>query len=483
MSFTARSATVRYACAVALALAAVLARSGLDALYGPNLPLITFFPAIMASAWLGGFGPGLTTTLLCVVSTTYRWLNPGLAPQISTLAEVVALAMFIAIGGLISLLTETLHRSERRRAVDFDRERAMRAEAERGREAMAWLAAIVHDSYDAIVSKTLDGVITSWNPAAERLFGYTAAEAVGQPITLIVPPDRFEEERGVLARLQESEAVEPFESERLSRDGRRIPVSLTISRVTDATGRVVGASTIVRDITERNAAEAARRELERHKDQFLAIVSHEMRNPLGAIMAAASVLALDPALAGTRPRALDIIRRQTGQLSHLVDDLLDIARLTMGNIALHKRRLNLAALVEGCVTAVVAESERVDLSLEPVWIDADPARMEQICSNLVANALKFTPRDAPIRVQVGRVDHQAVLRVTDEGMGIEPELLPRVFELFTQGGEAPAGREGGLGIGLTIVRRLVELHDGRIEAHSDGPGRGSEFVVRFPVLD
>jgi PAS domain S-box-containing protein len=393
MSFASRSALLRYGCAVFLAMAAIALRAALDPLWGSALPLITFSPAIMASAWLGGFGPGLTTTLLTAVGGNFLWLRPDLTPRFGATAEAVALAAFVAIGVLISVLTETLHRSERRQAAALALEQATRGEIERGREAAAALAAIVRDTDDAIVSKTLDGVITSWNPAAERLFGYTAAEAVGQPIALILPPDRLDEERDILRRLQGGENVSQFETERRRQDGRSIPVSLTISRVTDTTGRVVGASKIARDITERKLAEAARREIDRQKDQFLAIVSHEMRNPLGAIMAAASVLATDRAYAEMAPRPLDIIRRQTEHLARLVDDLLDVARLSTGKIALQRARVDLADATTAHVTAIArgAGAPRIALAATPAFIQADPDRVQQIVGNLVGNALKVHP--------------------------------------------------------------------------------------------
>jgi PAS domain S-box-containing protein len=358
--------------------------------------------------------------------------------------------------------------------------------------ARAWLVAIVDSSDDAIVSKTLDGVITSWNRGAERMFGYTAAEAIGRHITLIIPVERRAEEDDVLARIRRGETVDHFETVRQRKDGGRLNISLTVSPIRDASGTIVGASKIARDITERKRAEAERLLLleeaqaaNRAKDDFLAMFGHELRNPLAAIASAADVLDLARTVDDVRkPR--DVIRRQVVHLKRLIDDLLDAARVRTGKIALDRRPVNLAEAAEQALSLVRGSASGgrhvVETLLDPVIVDADPVRLDQIILNLVTNAAKYTPAGRAIRVQTFVDGDRAVLRVEDEGIGIANDALPRIFGLFFQGDHTLDRAHGGLGIGLTLVRMLVELHGGTVTAESPGPGLGSVFTVRLPRI-
>jgi signal transduction histidine kinase/ActR/RegA family two-component response regulator len=222
------------------------------------------------------------------------------------------------------------------------------------------------------------------------------------------------------------------------------------------------------------------------KDEFLAMLSHELRNPLQAI--SSSIWLMDrPAPAGgeSRGRALEILRRQTEHLTRLVNDLLDVARLSAGKIAIQPQAVNLADAIRRNVNALEVagrlEDHTVEVEAESLWLRVDPARLDQMLANLVANALKYTPQGGTIRVGAHTEGADAVVRVRDDGVGIAPELLPRVFDLFTQGDRGLDRREGGLGVGLALVQRLARLHGGSVEARSDGTGRGSEFVLRLPV--
>jgi signal transduction histidine kinase len=240
------------------------------------------------------------------------------------------------------------------------------------------------------------------------------------------------------------------------------------------------------DITERRRGEEALREADRRKDAFLAMLGHELRNPLAVIASAASVLSTAAQTLVPSGRPLEIIRRQTELLHRLVGDLVDVTRISAGKIVVDMTPLDLAESADACVTTLISarrmDKHLVDLKGDHVWINGDGARVEQIITNLLTNAIKFTPDGGTITVRVEAVGGEALLRVKDDGMGIPPRVLPRVFDLFAQG-DPPAGRRPeGLGVGLTLVRQLVELHGGRVEARSDGVGRGSEFVVRFPVL-
>ena len=354
----------------------------------------------------------------------------------------------------------------------------------------ARLAAIVDSSDDAIVSKTLQGVIVTWNRAAERMFGYTAAEAVGQHITLIIPTERHAEEDDVLARIRRGEIVDHFETVRQRKDGTRLSISLTISPIRDAGGTIVGASKIARDISDRKRAEAERvllleeaQAANRAKDDFLAMFGHELRNPLAAIASAADVLDIARTIDDVRkPR--DVIQRQVVHLKRLIDDLLDAARVRIGKIVLERRPVNLAEAVEQALSVVRGSASGgrhvVDLLLDPVGIDADPVRLDQIILNLLTNAMKYTPAGRTIRVQTYAEGDRGVLRIEDEGVGIARDVLPRIFGLFFQAERALDRPHGGLGIGLTLVRMLVELHGGTVTAESPGSGLGSVFTVRLP---
>ncbi len=357
----------------------------------------------------------------------------------------------------------------------------------RAEGAQALFAAIVESSEDAIISKTLDGVITSWNVGAERLFGYAAEEAVGRSITLIIPPERGEEERLVLERLRRGERIEHYETIRRSKQGRLMDISLTISPIRDRSGRIIGASKVARDITRRKEVERALEEADRRKNEFLAILSHELRNPLAPIRNAAQILRVTAPPLPELQWARDVIDRQVQQMTRLVDDLFDVSRITRGKMVLRKRRVDLAAVVTTTVEASRPTIEKrghdltVVLPPESIHLEADPTRLAQILSNLLNNAAKYTDRGGRIALTAERNGDGVCIRVKDTGIGMPAEMLPRVFDMFTQVEPSLDRSQGGLGIGLTLVQRLVQLHGGAVEAHSDGLGMGSEFVVRLPI--
>jgi PAS domain S-box-containing protein len=346
----------------------------------------------------------------------------------------------------------------------------------RAYEVQSRLAAIVESSDDAIVGKTLDGIVTSWNRGAERIFGYTAEEMIGQPISCLLPDDRRDDLATILGAIRRGERVDHFETERLTKDGRRIHVSVTVSPIRDADGRVIGASKVARDVTERRSEDEA-------KDQFLAMLGHELRNPLAAIQSAIIAAHLDDS---RRERALDIARRQATQLRRLVDDLLDVTRVTRGKIALRKERLFLATVVARALDVTRTQLEdrghTVAVSLPPeITVDADADRLEQVLVNLLVNAAKYTPPAGRIEIVAETLDDEIVLGVRDNGIGISAEMLPHVFDLFAQADASLDRAQGGLGVGLALARRLVELHGGTIEARSDGCGHGAEFRVHLPA--
>jgi PAS domain S-box-containing protein len=370
-----------------------------------------------------------------------------------------------------------------------------------GGHASAWLAAIIDSSDDAIVSKTLGGVITSWNRGAERIFGYNAAEAIGQRISLIIPRERLPEEDAVLAQIVRGEQVDHFETVRRTKDGRLVDISLTVSPVRDDTGRIIGASKIARDITERRRAEGERdallarvqearaeaEALNRGKDEFLATLSHELRTPLNAIFGWARMLTTGQLGADERVRAAEVILRNATAQVQLIDDLFDVARIITGNMRLDLRPVDLRTVVEAALDAVrpalAAKDIRLETALDPRAgpIMGAPDRLQQVIWNLLINAVKFTPKGGRIQVHLRRSDSHAELTVSDTGEGIAPEVLPYIFDRFRQGDTGTSRRHGGLGIGLALARYLVDLHGGSIGADSPGVGLGATFTVRLPI--
>jgi PAS domain S-box-containing protein len=280
-------------------------------------------------------------------------------------------------------------------------------------------------------------------------------------------------------------------------DGTRLPVLVNFAALKNAQGEITGAVTSFIDISERSRLEretheqaAALAELHQRKDEFLAMLSHELRNPLSAIFSALHVLRLQGNENPIQLRAMTTIERQVGQLAHLVDDLLEVSRVITGRIQLQFESLDLRGIAENAIASVRPLMERskhelsVSLPSEPVWVKGDPARLEQVIVNLLNNAAKYTDEGGHIWLTVKQEDREVevVLRVRDTGVGIVPELLLGIFDIFTQAPRTLDRSQGGLGIGLSLVQKLVELHGGKVAAHSGGLGKGSEFVVRLPAL-
>lgn len=366
----------------------------------------------------------------------------------------------------------------------------------------ALLANIVESSDDAIISKSLDGIIESWNAAAERLFGYSADEAVGQPITIIIPPEKREEERLILEQIRQGKRIKHFETVRISRSGAAIDISLSISPIQDSEGRIIGCSKISRDVTERKRIEqererllaserAARSEAEaanRMKDEFLATVSHELRTPLNAILGWATILQHSNLAVDLIAKALEAIERNARSQAQLIEDLLDVSRITSGKMRLEVRPTELISLIKTAVNSVQhaadAKEIRLQMMLDPTvsQIQGDETRLQQVIWNLLSNAVKFTPKGGQVQIQLDRVDSMAQITVSDSGEGISAEFLPYVFDRFQQADGTSTRRYGGLGLGLAIARHIVEMHGGVIAAHSGGLGQGASFTVQLPLV-
>jgi signal transduction histidine kinase len=367
-------ALARYAVAVLVVLVATILREALNPLIGFEFPLLTFFPAVMVSAWFGGLWPGIVSTVLSTLVTLYVWIAPEEAARGVRPGDAVALAIFIGIGLMISALNESLHRGRAN-------ERAARQRAERGEEAL-----------------------------------------------------RQSEER------------------------------LRIALVNEETAN-------------------------RMKDRFLATVSHELRTPLNAMLGWAEMLRSGALGDDRRQRAVEAVYANARRQAQLVDELLDMARIMADKLRLERSEIDLhnvvRAVLEIAQPAADAKRIHVDVSGDPAIppLYADGARLQQILLNLMTNALKFTPQGGTIHVRLRRVDGTAEIVVTDTGSGISREFLPFIFEPFHQADEPTTRQHGGLGLGLSIVRHLVEAHGGTIRADSEGANRGSTFTVRLPIVD
>jgi len=374
----------------------------------------------------------------------------------------------------------------------------------------------VASSDDGIIGKDLHSIVTSWNAGAERIFGYTAEEMIGASIMRLIPDERQAEEVEILARIRRGERLDHFETIRVAKDGRRLNVSVTVSPIKDSLGLVVGASKVVRDVTERKQAEAAltkalaeadaanlerlqvlesEREARsraerasRMKDEFLATLSHELRTPLNAVLGWATLLRSNNLDEAGRERALETITRNARSQQQLIEDLLDVSRAISGKLRLDARRVNPKKFIEEAIEALrptaQARKVRIRQTIERNLgsVLGDPARLRQVVWNLLSNAIKFSSRGGLVVLTARRVDASLEISVKDRGQGISPEFLPYVFERFRQADMTTTRMHGGLGLGLAIVRQLVELHSGTVTVESPGHGLGATFTVRLPML-
>ena len=618
------SALAQLGLAIGAVAVAIIVRQLLSLWLGTTFPLATMFTAVALVVWRAGWAPALGVAIGGWVAVGFIFrggLNyfGGL-----TINEIVGFLMYMVAVVPVIVLGEAMRRAQQALETRQSELSITNLALENKVEAQSLLAAIVASSADGIISKTLDGVITSWNKGAERLFGWTADEAVGKSIQLIVPDDLREQERDILERLRRGERVEHLDVERIRKDGSRVHVSVTISPVRDRHGHIIGASKTARDITARkqweeqllrsedalrrnrdelklamrtarmgawsrdltldtvwwspefaelfgfatddtnysrerlfgllrpddrgrlvaligealdkhedyavefemqNAATGewrwieargtaiygadgkptmiyglamdindrrravdALQEADRRKDEFLATLAHELRNPLAPISSGLHILRSS----GDSPQrsiALEIMERQLSQMVRLVDDLLDVARITTGKVEVRHEPLDLALAITDAIETSLPllsqgrENLTVTPAARPVFVNGDRTRLAQVFANLLNNSEKYSEAGQPISITIGREGDEAVVRVKDAGMGIHPEMLPRVFDMFRQADRTGGRSRGGLGIGLSLVKRIVELHGGVVTAQSEGLGLGSEFIVRLPAIE
>jgi PAS domain S-box-containing protein len=398
----------------------------------------------------------------------------------TALASTVAgLGLGLALVAMvITLVARNL--AARQRAADV-----VHAERERFRTTLTSIG-------DAVVVTDAQGRVTLLNPVAQALTGW-GGEALGEPLDAvfrIVNEATRETVENPVSKVIRLGTVVGLANHTvlIAKDGAELSIDDSGAPIRDARGRIVGVVLVFRDITARRGSERGLEDADRRKDEFLAMLAHELRNPLAPIRNAAHTLAL----LGTgddRVRwVASVIERQVGLMTRLVDDLLDVSRITSGKIALQRATVSVAAVLAQAVEAArpSAESRRqtleVDVPEDVGWVNGDPARLAQAVGNLLDNAIKYTEEGGRVRLRARAEADEIVIVVEDSGVGIDPALLPHVFDLFIQADRSLERKQGGLGLGLTLVRRLVEMHGGRVEAASAGPGLGSAFTIRLPRL-
>lgn len=354
----------------------------------------------------------------------------------------------------------------------------------------------------AIFFMDVDGFIIDWNIGAERILGYSEHEIIGQPGAIVYTPE--DQAQGVpaseleIARMEGRAANERWH---VRKDNSRFWGSGIVISLRDESGNLIGFAKVMRDVTEHKCAEEERAELmqrqlearqeaeaaNRAKDEFIALVAHELRTPISVAMGWVHLLLSESSDEATKERAIATIKRSLNAQNQVINDLLDVSRITTGKIALQHSSVDLAALVLSVVESVqpIADIKSVQLETKiqsdvmPVAGDAD--RLQQVLLNLLSNAVKFTPREGHIEVRLGHEGEYYLLEVADNGIGIEPSLLPHIFERYQQSKEPGAEKHDGLGLGLWLVRHIVELHAGSVHAYSEGKGKGSTFTVKLPI--
>ncbi len=416
-------------------------------------------------------------------------------------ANVVITALRDEQGNLQGFAKVTRDMTDRKRAEESARELLEETTARRVAEEIAHLIQSQRERLritlasigDAVISTDFQGHVDFLNPVAQRLTGWTEEEAIGRPlvdvVTIINEDTRKAVDNPAMVALQEGRVVGLANHTILvAKDGTERPIDDSAAPIRDNEGHIVGSVLVFRDISKLRQANAALREADRRKDEFLAILAHELRNPLAPIRHALQILRMPQVDSETARQSRDVMERQLQHLVRLVDDLLDVSRVMRGKIELRREPIELATVVARAVetaqSLIQAHGHRLDVSVpnDSLLLDADPIRLAQVISNLVTNAAKYTQDNGHIWVTAHREGNHAVLQVRDNGIGIAQDMLPHVFELFVQADQSSSKAQGGLGIGLTIVKNLVEMHGGFVRAHSAGLGQGCEFEVTLPLL-
>lgn len=483
---TIRSALIRYGSGV-LAFAAIVAaafavRSFFHVTIDPTILLIL---VTIASAWYAGRWPALLVVAAYELTAQYFFTGQRLSAGF----------IFMVLNRLVVLVSLVLFVSSRRTAQD-----RMQEQRERLRVSLASIG-------DGVIATDTEGLVTFINPTAEALTGWVATEAVGRPLVEIFQltdeHTRHPVETPLTKALREGSVVGLANHSILTaRDGREIPIDDSAAPIMGPKGQIIGVILVFHDITARKQAEREREQLlvrehaarvdaetaSRLKDEFLATVSHELRTPLNAIYGWASVLRGGRIDEATLSKALESIERNARAQTQLVEDLLDVSRIITGKMKLKLQPVDISSVIRASIESIgpAAESKNLKLTVEaeqPVdFVSADPDRLQQVIWNILSNAVKFTSIGGSIDIVVHREDEHVRIAVHDTGEGIRPDFLPYVFDRFRQADASTTRKHGGLGLGLAIVRQIVELHGGSVAALSDGEGCGATFVVSLPLI-
>jgi PAS domain S-box-containing protein len=419
-------------------------------------------------SWHGG--PIVASTLPLIVIVLSRIYAKEPQPLWPTMQEFTMLCVLCTLTASIGLAGQYRRRlkavTQRHQARQREQSRALAAAS--------------------IIFCDLNDRITEWTAGAEQLYGWTAAEAEGRTVHELLGT-QFPEPLGRMHYELLHHGQWQGELRQRNKAGGELIVHTHWIVSHNDRGDPAGIAQIHNDVTPLRAAEAAAREADRRKDIFLATLAHELRNPLAPLRSGLDILSLEHDRSADEQEVLEVMSRQLQQLVRLIEDLLDVSRINTGKLHLRREQVQLAEVLQAAWQDSASERDGAELQcslalpLEPLPLQADRARLTQVVMNLLSNAIKFTPADGRIDVSAEREGSSAVIRVRDTGIGISSEILPRLFEMFSQGTELTVRQHGGLGIGLSIVRSLVEMHGGTVEGQSAGPGLGSEFTIRLPL--
>lgn len=486
-----------YVLAIVMTAAVVAVRISLQGTLDDNAPLLVFMLSVTLAASKGGLRPGLFATALGGLAGTYFFLPPAYSLELGLTADSIQLLIYLISGTCVSVLSERMHRAhhEAKRSVALLEEQ------------LKVTKTITDNASAALFMIDESGVCTFANPAAEAMTGFTLAEFRQRPLHKLIHHHRADGRPYPISECPLGRVIRgnfdlrTYEDVFIRKNGEPFPVFCIASAIPADRGPP---STVieVRDITEQKRIEqereillgserAARAEAERAsrlKDEFVATVSHELRTPLNAILGWTQLLVRSGRTPEHLDRGLEIIDRNTRLQAQLISDLLDVSRIVAGKLLLEVQRVDLPPIIEGALESVrnTAKARGIQLreALEPVEqpVRGDPGRLQQVVWNLMSNAIKFTPAGGQVDIRLSQIEGHAVISVSDTGQGIPPEFLPHVFDRFRQADATAARRHGGLGLGLSIAKHVVEVHGGRIWAESEGAGKGARFTVELPLL-
>ena len=482
-SSNAKKATlVRYAWALGVVCLAIVLRVWLHPVLG-NQSAGFFLAAILICAWIGGLVPSLIGQTMIWAAQWY-WFTPSAkTPWRPTLGDLLFIVSYYLVGSTVAVLSE-LRRKAQQRA------RAQQAEAVSQREQ---LRATLSCMADGVLVTDERGRLTLMNPAAEVMTGWTMVESRGRRLPEFFTVRREEDDQSIddpIDRvLDEGRVLHATAPLMLtSRAGQKIPIAFSAAPVRNAAGGITGGVLIFRDESDRRRIEEALRNADRRKDEFLATLAHELRNPLAPISMGLDLLQM----AGHDPQAsaevCAMMARQSQHMVRLIDDLMDVSRITRGKLDLRKRPVDLTEIVRNAVDAnrPMIEASRLQLVVRmpdgPTLLYADPNRLTQVFSNLLNNAAKFTPPEGRIELLAESGGGNVTVSVADSGIGIPADKKEFIFDMFTQIESGSDGTPAGLGIGLTLVKRLVEMHGGTVTVESGGENLGSRFSVELPIM-